>query len=107
MEMNVSAYWLRRPIASAFSTLHKDGIKQRSVSFLSPGTLPIFLQQHLHPSHAQDLKKYLLPRGVEAHPITLEAEAEKLSWIQGLPGLHSEFQTSQSYTAEPCLRTPL
>jgi hypothetical protein len=27
-------------------------------------------------------------------------------WVQGQPGLQSEFQDSQSYTEEPCLEKP-
>jgi hypothetical protein len=28
-------------------------------------------------------------------------------WVQGQPGLQSEFQDSQSYTEKPCLEKPL
>ena len=27
-------------------------------------------------------------------------------WVQGQPGLHSEFQDSQGYTEKPCLKKP-
>jgi hypothetical protein len=27
-------------------------------------------------------------------------------WVQGQPGLQSEFQDSQGYTEKPCLETP-
>ena len=34
---------------------------------------------------------------------TWEAEAGRCVWVQGQPGLESEFQDSQSYTKKPCL----
>ena len=38
------------------------------------------------------------------HPSTREAEAGGSLWVQGQPGLQSEFQDSQSfYTEKPCL----
>ena len=43
--------------------------------------------------------------GVGAHafnPSTWEAEAVDF-WVQGQPGLQSEFQDSQGYTEKPCL----
>jgi hypothetical protein len=36
------------------------------------------------------------------NPSTLEAEAGSL-WVQGQPGLQSEFQDSQGYIEKPCL----
>jgi hypothetical protein len=44
---------------------------------------------------------------VVAHPFnpsTWEAEAD--FWVQGQPGLQSEFQDSQGYTEKPCLEKP-
>jgi hypothetical protein len=43
--------------------------------------------------------------GVVVHafnPSTWEAEAGDF-WVQGQPGLQSEFQDSQGYTEKPCL----
>lgn len=34
---------------------------------------------------------------------TQEAEAGESLWVQGQPGLHSEFLDSQGYTEKPCL----
>ena len=39
------------------------------------------------------------------NPSTLEAEAGESLWVQGQPGLHSEFQDSLGYTEKPCLKT--
>jgi hypothetical protein len=36
---------------------------------------------------------------------TQEAEMTGSLWIQGQPGLHSEFQDPQSYMAKTCLGT--
>jgi hypothetical protein len=47
-------------------------------------------------------------RAVAAHafnPSTWEAEAGDF-WVQGQPGLQSEFQDSQGYTEKPCLEKP-
>ena len=38
-------------------------------------------------------------------PSTQEAEQADL-WVQGQPGLQSEFQDSQDYTEKPCLEKP-
>ena len=37
------------------------------------------------------------------NPITWEADVDKYLWVQGQPGLQSEFQDSQNYTEKPCL----
>ena len=34
---------------------------------------------------------------------TLERQRQADFWVQGQPGLHSEFQDSQNYTEKPCL----
>jgi hypothetical protein len=39
------------------------------------------------------------------NPSTREAE-EGDFWVQGQPGLQSEFQDSQGYTEKPCLKKP-
>ena len=39
------------------------------------------------------------------NPSTQEAEASESQWVQGQPGLQSEFQDSQDYyTEKPCLK---
>jgi hypothetical protein len=38
------------------------------------------------------------------NPNTWEADAGGF-WVQGQPGLQSEFQDSQGYTEKPCLKT--
>ncbi|EGV95710.1 hypothetical protein I79_002463 [Cricetulus griseus] len=38
-------------------------------------------------------------------PSTQEAEAQRALRIRGQPGLHNEFQDSQSYREKPCLKT--
>ena len=40
------------------------------------------------------------------NPSTKEAEAGRSLWVQGQPGLQSEFQDSQGYTEKPCLEKP-
>ena len=36
---------------------------------------------------------------------TLERQRQAEFWVQGQPGIHSEFQDSQTYTEKPCLET--
>ena len=38
-------------------------------------------------------------------PSTQEAEAGRF-WVQGQPGLQSEYQDSQDYAEKPCLEKP-
>jgi hypothetical protein len=40
------------------------------------------------------------------NPSTWEAEAVRSLWVQGQPGLQSEFQDSQGYTVKPYLEKP-
>ena len=53
-------------------------------------------------------KKIWFELGMVVHtfnPSTWKAEAEDF-WVQGQPGLQSEFQDSQGYTEKPCLEKP-
>ena len=50
--------------------------------------------------------KMIYSRAVVAHtfnPSTQEAESVDF-WVQGQPGLQSEFQESLGYTEKPCLK---
>jgi hypothetical protein len=38
------------------------------------------------------------------NPSTQEAEADRALWIQGQPGLYTDFQDSLSYIVGPCLK---
>jgi hypothetical protein len=42
--------------------------------------------------------------GTHLNPSALKAEVDGSLWVRGQPGLHSEFQDSQSYTLRPCLK---
>jgi hypothetical protein len=46
--------------------------------------------------------------GVVAHTFipALRRQRQVDFWVQGQPGLQSEFQDSQGYTEKPCLEKP-
>jgi hypothetical protein len=41
---------------------------------------------------------------LKINPSTLKRQRQVDFWVQGQPGLQSEFQDSQGYTEKPCLK---